>query len=270
MPERLDEYWARVAPGLDRIIEQGTNGAVEDLLHHTIAFMAFTVENLPNRATRNQELLGTLDALDILAFDALRSAEVAQRVLSLAGTALATRLILEACCTMRFITESGVDAANYARRYARWMHVETLEHHRQTEQTLPWDELIAHATEAAEWLEEDSFRVRRNAHWANNPRYANLFVIAEHLGLQEDYRRIYSAGSAFTHATSTASRLYRHGQHLRHVADPKHSSRLSILAASLALKLHRAFLDFHGVAYEANDLAALMARILAAAQTVGA
>lgn len=270
MPQRLEAYWARTGAGLDELIAREANHEVEDLLQHTIAFMAFTIEDLQARATQYRNLLGTLDSLAVLAFDAVRSAHQAQRILSLAGTALAARTCFEACCTMRFITEAGAEAPTYASRYARWMHVETLEYHRRVGEPLPWDEFIRHAQQASEWLEPDSFEVRERPHWANAPRFGNLFVIAQHLGLERDYRQIYGAGSAFVHASSTASRLYRVGQGLRPVADQVHVSRFGTLAASLALRLHRAFLAFHGVGDDGEELVALLARTAAAAETLGA
>lgn len=263
MPSRLGEYWARVGPGLDQHVAANRNRDVENLLQHLMAFMAHTVEDLPSRVTQNASLLGTLDPLDVLAFDALRSAAMAQRGLSLAGAVLACRVSFEASCTMRFITSAGDNALVLASRYARWMHVETLDHHRITEQPLPWDELVHHASQAAEWLEPDSFVVRRYAHWANDPRFNNLFAIARHLGDENLYRQIYGAGSAFVHASSTASRLYRHPDGLRQVAAPVHASRFSILTAGFTLRLHRAFLDFHGASYDASEVAAIMATIVA-------
>ncbi len=270
MAERLEDYWARVGPGLDRLIRNEANRDVEMLMEHTIAFMAHTVEGLQTTATRNAELLGTLDSLDVLAFDALRSAHQAQRVLSLAGTAVAARLCFEGCCSMRIITEAGPDAATYANRYARWRHVETLEYFRKIGEPLPWEELIQHATEAAEWLQPDTFRVRDGAHWLNVPRFGNLFAIADFLGLSRDYRQIYSSGSSFVHASSTPSRVYRVGTELRHVAPAVHVSRYGVSAAVFALRLHRAFLTFHGVPFDLDEVTRLLARTLAVAEALHA
>lgn len=232
--------------------------------------MAFTVEDVGKRATKNLSLMGTLDPLDMLAFDPVRSAHVSQRVLSVAGTALSARLCFEACCTMRFITSAGASAPSYASRYARWKHVESLEHFRKREQDLPWEELFAHTNQAANWLEPDSLKVRKRAHWANDPQFANLFAMAKHLGLENEYHQIYGSGSAFTHASSAASRLYRVGDQVRLVGEPTHVSRFSFLVAGLALRLHRSFLDFFGVAYPSDELSALLERALVAAQAVGA
>jgi hypothetical protein len=88
--------------------------------------------------------------------------------------------------------------------------------------------------------------------------------------MEAGYRQVYGAGSAFVHASSTASRLYRVGSELRLIADSVHVSRFSLLAGRLALRAHRAFLEFHGVSYEESDLAAVLIALTQAMKTVGA
>jgi hypothetical protein len=243
MNETLKDYWKRTAAGVNRHIATNANHTLEDCLEHLIAFMAQSVEDTSNRATQNQQLLGTVDGLVILAFDATRGALQSQRVLCLAGTATTARVCFEACCTLQFIAGARPLASAYATRYSNWKHVETLEHYRKTGEALPWDELVQHGLQASEWLEPDSFRVRKGAHWANDPQFGDLFAIARHLGLEEGYRKIYGSGSAFVHASSTVTRLYRVGGQLRSIADTKHVSRFAWLAGNLALKLQRSFLE---------------------------
>lgn len=262
MTESLADYWRRVAPGLDAYIAANRNPRLEDCLRHLIAFMAHTVENVPQRATRNQHLLGTIDGLAIVAFDAVRGALQSQQVLCLVGTATAARICFEACCTVKFVAAAGLLADTYAKRYVNWMHVESLEHYRKTGQPLPWEEIIQHATQASEWLEPDSFRVRKPAYWTNDIRFPNLFVIAKHVDMEDDYRKIYESGSTFVHASSTVTRMYRVGNQLRSVPDAKHVSRCSWIAGNLALKLQRTFLEFFGIPHEQSDVADLLAKFL--------
>ena len=119
---------------------------------------------------------------------------------------------------MRLIGADGEDASALAKRYANWMHAETLRHYQKTGEVLPPDELERHRLAAAVWLDPATKAVRKRVHWWNDNRFGNLFDIAKHVGLADSYASIYGGASQFVYATSTVTRPYKVGNQMG--ADP--------------------------------------------------
>jgi hypothetical protein len=84
-------------------------------------------------------------------------------------------------------------------------------------------------------------------HWTADDKYKSLKALAESVGLQDEYHKVYSIGSKFVHGSSLVRNLYLSGGQIGAVVNLGLCADLSLLASLNCMQMLKEAADFFGV-----------------------
>jgi Family of unknown function (DUF5677) len=98
-----------------------------------------------------------------------------------------------------------------------------------------------------EWFENG--KLRKRPHWTAEKEADSLKKLALKVGLEDDYRAMYSLTSKYIHGSSLLRNTYRTGC----VGNPRDNCGLALMACSHCIDLLKALATFFGVPYATDD-----------------
>jgi hypothetical protein len=147
--------------------------------------------------------------------------------------------------------------------FDRFQYAERLKQHQEGLRPLQSDELQRLRALCPEWCDKTG-TVPLNSKWhaRKNFSFKNMATEVDELS---SYQTLYSLGSLFTHGSAVIKNLYRQGDELFAVADPKHVRIQSIVTMTIALALLKTYGEFFGIPLPSDCFAVLRKQIDAAA-----
>lgn len=250
----LADYWADVAPRLEKFVNSQRNQRVEAALVHGLALYSWCLENFQASATQAKDVLSKTATMLIQLQDVIRALPAVQAELSPVAAVALQRVSLEIRCNFTFILKSS-DPKLYADRFARFAEIERILHDEYRPSGEPpmltRQEDAAIRAKCPEWFVKPNGSTSAKVvvkHWTAEANFASVRKVAQAAGLEDEYHRLYSGASLFVHGSSRVVNTYRDPKRgLGALAGPKMCSQMTLFAAMNCMKTLESTVAFFGV-----------------------
>ena len=258
-PDRALAYWNEIKDRLRAEVNKRIMPEVDQAVLFSIAWFSCVQETFLERATKHQDWVGNLGAALVHIQDVLRGVLAGYREQSPVTLAAMHRIALEVRCTMAFILRSE-EPRKYADRWWRYMDVQRYLYDlpkRPEEKMISPAEKSRIESTCTELFEDGKVRIK---YWTADPSSSKFRVIAERVGMLEDYQTMYELTSTFVHGSALLRNAYRTGC----VGIAADNARQALFPCKHAIEMLIEMADFFGVPYRQDDHAEWSVRTVAA------
>ncbi|WP_413294667.1 DUF5677 domain-containing protein [Bdellovibrio sp. HCB185ZH] len=253
------EYWKTVGPALEKFIVGQHNEPASQYLLSSYAYYSFSLEGLPKKIQKHNELVENAYPLLMQLQDILRGNLIAQDQLLLTNAGLNLRVAFEIRVNLRFIYQHDTPAV-ILQRLSDFFDYEVLMGRKNSPYLEPPSE------------EEEKVFCRKFPFWAKGDRLISNAVwngdgktakdICDLVGMSNEYQSIFKMTSKLVHGSPLIKNLYRNCAGLNSIGNLETVTMFAALSTHHAMESLHEFFDFFGVEYDPLPYALIQRHML--------
>jgi hypothetical protein len=246
-------YTESLYPLLDNFITQKANPDVSHHLQVSYGFFSYHIDNLRSKMTKNEEYWNSFSVFIAYFHDNMRALIPLNNTLHVAPTAFILRSSLEALGTFKYIIQQPEERFDL---YHRHLLVERVLAHNDGIIPLSDPFLQNLKSQIPEWIKQKKSGEYIERAWTADSEY-KIFEIMKDVGLESDFKTVYSHTSIFVHCRSTLKNVYSEGNTLTPIPTSNRIHWLSLAAARYGIHFLQTLYEFGGAEIPAEDMASL-------------